>query len=480
MSSQQPVRPQAHYDPSGPAVVVDHLEVCDSAVVAEARRWATGRRGVAVGADVMAGADLAAFVTQAMVVGSHAIATAGGAQESYHLGALVAEVGERTTEASAQATRATSAVVKQATDSIEASTASARKAIGELGTEARRSFAETVDTAGKALSAELDRLLGGEDPALLTRLAPVVERFGRDLEVRSAAQTSELIARAARQFDAADPASPVAQHARSLAEQQRRLSEQLAKENAALVGKVDQLAEAIRVAQAASTATAAAVRVSPLKGEPYAQSVHRLLTELATGLGDEYVDASAFTGRIPRSKKGDGVLTMHGSEVRVVVEMSDSDRGGAWGPYLDEAERNRDALASLGVVRSVEQLRGHTLVSLGPRRLVMVFDPEIDSVDLLRTVVQLLRLSAEAAARGRDSGEVHFVEEKIAKAIAVLGRIDKVTKSAGLIRQHAITIGDESESLRGELSRLLTQVRCALGAVTDTVVDDIETEDAAA
>lgn len=132
------------------------------------------------------------------------------------------------------------------------------------------------------------------------------------------------------------------------------------------------------------------------------------------------------------------------------------------------------------MVRSVEQLRGHTLVSLGPRRLVMVFDPETDSVDLLRTVVQLLRLSAEAAARGRGSGEVHFVEEKIAEAIAVLGRIDKVTKSAGLIRQHATTIGDESESLRGELSRLLTQARSALGAVADTVVDDIEAEDAAA
>lgn len=108
-----------------------------------------------------------------------------------------------------------------------------------------------------------------------------VQTCGRDF-LRSLTLT-----RAARQFDAADPASPVAQHARSLAEQQRRLSEQLAKENAALVGKVDQLAEAIRVAQAASTATAAAVRISPLKGEPYAQSVHGLLTELATGLGDE-------------------------------------------------------------------------------------------------------------------------------------------------------------------------------------------------
>jgi len=148
------------------------------------------------------------------------------------------------------------------------------------------------------------------------------------------------------------------------------------------------------------------------------------------------------------------------------VEMSDSQRP-AWGAYLDEAERIRDALASLGLVRSAEQLGGHLLVSLGPRRLVLAFDPEIDSVDLLRTVLQLLRLAAEAAARGRGSGEVNLAEEKIAEALAVLARIDAITKSVGLIRQHVTTISTESESMRAELSRLLSQAQSALGAATD-------------
>lgn len=461
-----------HFDPSGPTVVVEHLAVRDPAVVAEARRWSTGHRGVAVGTDEMTGADLTAFVTQAMVVGSHAIATAGGVQEAYNLEALVAEVGERTTEASAQATMATGEAIRKATETIESSTAAVRMAISEIGTETRRSFAENVDAAGKALSGELDRLLGGEHPELMTRLTPVIERFGRELETRSSRQTSELIAKAARQFDPADPASPMAQHARTLAEQQQRLAASLAKDSKDLTNKIDGLAETVRIAQAASAATAAAVRLGPLKGEPYAQSVHRHLEELATGFGDEYADTSSVAGRIPQNKKGDGVLAVHGGEVRVVVEMSDSHRGGAWGPYLDEAERNRDALASLGLVRSAEQLGGHSLVSLGSRRLVLAFDPETDGVDLLRTVVQLLRLSAEAAARGRSSGEAHLAEEKIAEALAVLGRIDVVAKSAGLIRQHVSTISNEAEGLRVELSRLLTQAQSALGAATGTGADD--------
>lgn len=52
-------------------------------------------------------------------------------------------------------------------------------------------------------------------------------------------------------------------------------------------------------------------------------------------------------------------------------------------------------------------------------------------------------------------------------AIGVLVRIDKITKSVGLIQQHATTVGDQSEALRTELSRLLTQARAALATASD-------------
>ena len=462
----------AHFDPSGPAVVVAHLDVRDPAVVAEARRWSTGHRAAAVSTEEMVDADLTAFVTQAMVVGSHAIATAGGAQEAYNLQALVTEVGERTAEASRQATRATDEAIRKATATIESSTTAVRTAIGELGVETRRAFSENVDAAGKSLTGEVNRLLGGEHPELLARLTPVIERFGRELETRSSQQTGELIAKAARQFDPADPASPVAQQARLLAEQQQKLATALAKDNIDLARKIDELAETVKLAQAASGARATAMRASTLKGKPFEDSMHDVLTELATGFGDEYINTSATAGRYPHNKKGDGVLALHGSEVRVVVEMSDSNRGAGWSAYLDETERNRDARVSLGIVRTAAQLGDHTVLSLGPRRLLMAFDPETDSVDLLRTVLQLLRLAALATAHDEHTGEVHIAEEKITEAIGVLDRIDKVTKSVGLIRQHATTIGDQSEALRTELSRLLTQARAALGAANDSTASD--------
>jgi len=386
--------------------------------------------------------------------------------------ALVTEVGERTAQASRQATQATDEAIQKAAATIESSTTAARTAIGELGAEARRAFSENVDAAGKALCGKVNRLLGGEHPELLARLTPVVERFGRELETRSSQQTSELIAKAARQFDPADPTSPMAQQARTLAEQQQKLAAALAKDNSDLARKIDELAETVKLAQAATTARAAAVRASTLKGKPFEQALHTVLGELATGFGDEYLDTSATAGVLAHNRKGDGVLVVHGGAVRVVVEMSDSNRGTAWGAYLDETERNRDARASLGIVRSADQLGGHTVVSLGPRRLVLAFDPGVDSMDLLRTVLQLLRLGALTAAHGEQAGEVRTAEEKITAALGVLDRIDKVAKSVGLIRQHATTIGDQSEALRTELSRLLTQARAALGAIDDSGAGD--------
>ena len=41
---------------------------------------------------------------------------------------------------------------------------------------------------------------------------------------------------------------------------------------------------------------------------------------IAGGLGDEYDDTSAVAGRLPRCKKGDGVLTISGGS-RLVVEL---------------------------------------------------------------------------------------------------------------------------------------------------------------
>jgi hypothetical protein len=165
-----------------------------------------------------------------------------------------------------------------------------------------------------------------------------------------------------------------------------------------------------------------------------------------------------------RCKKGDGVLAVDGGSVKVVLEMTDSKRT-TWNGYLDEAERNRGALASLGLVRSADQLAGNSIQSFGARRIVLAFDPETDDPDLLRTVVQLLRLSAMAANSRQDDGEIETAQEKIAEAITLLTRMDEIKRLAGLVSANATKIDKESDIIRLSLDRLLGQAQRALNGV---------------
>jgi hypothetical protein len=471
-SSAIAAEPLVRFDPSGPSLVINSLIVEDAAVIAEARLWSQGRRGPAVTTEELVTADLSNYVVQALVVGAHAIGTAGGVQQTYDLKDLVAEVGERTAQTSKHAAEATDAAIAKAAHAMEVAAAQTRTAIGEAGKLAREDFRTNVEVARTSLTAEINRLLGGENPELLARLQPVLERFGRELDERSTRQTSTFIEKVARQFDPADPASVLAQQNRMLTEQHRALTETMSKEQAALAEKVNALATAVHLAYAAESAAATTAQLTPLKGETFAQAVHRVMSVIAAGLGDEYVDTSGVTGLVSRSKKGDGVLTVEGGEVRVVVEMSDSPRGAGWADYLAEAERNRGAHASIGVVRSSDQLRGSGLITLGARRIVLAYDPENDSPELLRTVVQLVRLAAVSAARRDNAGQVETADEKINEALENLTKIDDIEKTAGLISKNVLKIASDSGVLRTEITRLLKQAAAALvGAKSDGTPD---------
>ena len=314
----------ASFDPAQSALVIEHLTVTDSEVVTEARRWSTGRRGAAVASEEMVGVDLGAFVTRALAVGARAIAGAGSAQDTFELERLVAEVGTKTAESSAQAADATTKAAASAAGTMGQAAESARKAIAETEAATRKGFAETVEVSTKALRDEVERLVGGETPELLARLGPVLDAAGRKMGEQAFEQTDKLLAKVSRQFDSADPTSPFAKQATALAEQQESLTDSMDKNHLALVGKVEELATAVQVASAAKTAAASLAKVTPLKGETYAGGIHAVMGQIAVALGDEYLDTGTVTGAIARSKKGDGVLTLCGDQARVVLEMTDS------------------------------------------------------------------------------------------------------------------------------------------------------------
>ncbi len=318
---KQQTDPGAYYDRDTPAVVVRALVVNDPAVVAESRRWSTGQRGAAAGEQDMVGIDLSTFVSQALVVGAHAIGTAGGVQDTFNLERLVSDVGARTAELTTKAAETTTAVVNRVSEAMQKAATEAKDAITAAGKGARQSFADNVDGARKSLLEEVHRLVGGDNPELAARLAPMLDKFGHDLDARVTVQTSELLAKAAKQFDpddATSPMSPMSKHTRESEKQQQTLSAALERNHRDLATKVDELTTAVKMTTSVKEATASLARLTTLKGESYAAEVHQVMEQIAAGLGDEYADTGAIPGAVPRSKKGDGVLAINGGSARIV------------------------------------------------------------------------------------------------------------------------------------------------------------------
>lgn len=450
--------PVAHFDGTASAIIVEGLTVRDQDVVREGRRWTNGERGPVVDdRALLADADLTPYVTEALRLGAHALSVTGQAQEARALDRMVREVGEKTADSTAKAAEATERAARAAAEVVGRAAAEAKRAITEADTQSRDELTKAVSRAKQELTAEVGRLFGGESPELLDRLNPVLDKFGSDLDTKVSARTSELLEKTAKQFDPTDPASPMAKHTADLTANQERLAGQLKTGYTELAAKVDELTTALRIQEARKSL----VNVTPIKGDAYAEQIHKLMADIATGLGDEYADTSELAGHIARCKKGDGLLTIDAGAARVVVEMSDSARAD-WNGYLDVSERNRDAAASLGLVRFPGQNGDQAIRVIGPRRVVLAFDPGTDDPDQLRTAVQLLRTAALAAAARNGARDLTTVREKIDEALAQLAKIDSIKKLAGSVHKNALKIDSECTTLNTGIRRLLDEATDAL------------------
>lgn len=449
-------------------LVIDSLTIADSQVLEEARYWTTGARGSrCADPGELADADLTQFATEAMSLGAKMLTMAAQTTEARAVDRMLREVGEKTAQAARAASEATATATTAASETVTKAAAEATKAITDADALTRKHVSEAVATAKDAMVAETRRMFGGENPELLERLQPLLDKFAVALEKQVQSGTAELLEKATKQLDPSDPTSPMAKQAAALAKQQEQFTQQIEKGQAELAAKVDHLGTALAIRDA----KAELAKVTPIKGGSFEEELHPVLREIAAGLGDEYADTTRTVGLVPRSKKGDGLLSVSGEPARVVVEMTDSARAN-WGEYFDEAERNRGAVASLGIVRSAEQNNDSTFRVLGKRRVVMAFDPAVADADLLRTVVLLLKTVAVAASVRTGAAEIDAAEEKIAEALKQLDKIDTVKKATESIQRSATKIDSECVALAAGMRRLLAQAQVALAGQTPDPVQE--------
>jgi hypothetical protein len=221
-----------------PALVITGFTVTHPPVTTEALRWPDGRRGPAQPSSDVEKADLSAYAEQAIVVGAQAIAAAGGTQDVYHLEQLVQDVGTRTSEAAAQATRTTNQVVDDASKVVRDASTQATNALTLATETARLSFGQSVCNAKVQLQEQVLHLFGGDDPQVVARLDGLLARFESSLVQRTDAQTTSLFNAAVKALNPDDPGSPLARHQVQIQRQHADLTERLEKQNAQVVERL--------------------------------------------------------------------------------------------------------------------------------------------------------------------------------------------------------------------------------------------------
>lgn len=259
---------------------------------------------------------------------------------------------------------------------------------------------------------------------------------------------------------------------------ERRLGEQQQRRHAELTRRLDQVHEAVGTA-ASAAATAAAVAAvqatSPAKGRPFQQAAGTVLETIVLGMAGVYSETSDTVGTIRGCKKGDAVIEMPSAEAgrppaRVVVEFTTQGQPRNWSEYLDIAERNRGAQASLGVVPTRDVVPGGEIVAIvGPNRMIVAFDPDRDDVGVVRATVQLLVLQAQRRLAEERSSDLGVVDFKLEEARKRLLDLQEIIKTALAVRNGAGKVVTGLEGLHGALMLAIDQARTALnGAVAST------------
>jgi hypothetical protein len=453
---------------SGLGLTVRSAVIDDVEVTAEALRWTKGTRGEEVDAVDAEGSDLSEFHRAAVSLGARVLHATADSATAVTLAGTVTQLAEKAEAAGTNlvdgAMRATTRVVEVTTKATKEAT----EATAQIIESARERFhqdlttglSETMDSVQR----DLDRLLAGSDGAVVGAIKEVIGRAMGDAQVGWHRSLTATLSEVGKTLDVNNPASPLGALERRMVEQQQR-------QHTELTSKLDHVQELVggAAAAAATAAAVAAVRsTSPAKGRPYQESVGAFLEAIATGMACSYADTSDTVGHVKACKKGDGILEglgvdPGGQAPRVVVELTTQGHPRNWPQYLEIAERNRGAQASLGLVPARDLVPGGELVAvIGPNRMVLTFNPDEDDTGLLRATLQLLLVQAQRRLAEDRAGDLGLVDTKLEEARRRLVEMGEIIKTAVAVRNGAGKVVTGLESLQGPLVLTIDQARAAL------------------
>lgn len=311
--------------------------------------------------------------------------------------------------------------------------ASIKKQVGELAAD-DGALVKAIDAVLDSVRDEVEEMTAGEDSpfrlAMLNSLTTAQKSIREDIQGQVAKQKKEI----AELLDPSDPTSPL-----------RSLSD-----------KIDGITRVITEVQQEVTnkkAIEEVVAVGTTKGFEYEEVAVRSVQILAGLAQDDCEHTGNVTGRVPRSKMGDGVVDVKvGAKVfsRIVVEaknkaLTKSD----WEKEAAGSKENRAATGFLGMCKNLNDMpNGSRVLILDEQSIVIAFDPEIDDPNLLGLVYQMVRMATLSSSGQLDEVNIAEVNRALDDALKALDKFDSITKSAAAVKNSADSIIKEANAIR--------------------------------
>ncbi|MDH5751120.1 MAG: hypothetical protein OEZ59_01715 [Deltaproteobacteria bacterium] len=217
-------------------------------------------------------------------------------------------------------------------------------------------------------------------------------------------------------------------------------------------------------------------RRSTLHGLTYEDAFAAFLSTEAQRSGDLFQHTGATTGAVPRSKKGDFVITLGpdaaADGARIVLEAKN--RQGttiqAALAELDEAKLNRQAAVGVFVLGTHSQTEGmDPLLRYGNDILVCWDSDNRDTDVFLKAAVSLARAMVtreHKAGQGTAAG-LGELDAAIAAVIKALGGLSRIKGWAKTITDRARDIDEEADKLERRAAREMENMREAMDSLKE-------------
>jgi hypothetical protein len=416
----------------GATVVIESLEVSDAQVVASVKAAQAENR------------NLADYITASVEIGVKALQATG-----VNLGI------EQLADGIAGAEKAIGKVSKDLAENLNEKL---EAIAGDKG-----SLTKVIETSLEDFSKELEKLTGGENSPIREGIRKQLEVMSKSLTDNFTRATNDQKAEIAKMLDTEDAQSPL----RLMSQNLSKLGESVVQIQETLTENKARAIEAVR---------------GTSKGNDYETKVVAAVSEVAGSFGDEPLATGGTPGR-GKSKMGDAVIYLREGlsvKAKLVVEAkdmsskkTDSARRKYWIEQAEGAREARGAVGFLGLCKNLADMPGGKRISvldnLG-QNLVLAYDPDIDSPDLLLLVYQVVKMHSLSLIGSGVGINPVAINSYVEASFAILDRFGKIDDSVREIKSHAGTISSVGESIKDELTGHLRAMRREVAGEVEQLV----------